>query len=54
MRALAGAEFANARVVALNDDGSERETQLIAVDADGRIPIPGGKGLRLYGVVAIP
>jgi hypothetical protein len=54
MCALAGTNFTKSRLIALNDDGSERETLSTSEGANGRVQIPGCDELRLFGVVAIP
>lgn len=54
MCALAGTNFTKSRLIALNDDGSERETLSTSEGANGRVQIPGGDELRLFGVAAIP
>jgi hypothetical protein len=54
MCVLAGTNFTKSRLIALNDDGSERETLSTSEGAHGRVQIPGGDELRLFGVVAIP
>ncbi|MHB8972054.1 MAG: glycoside hydrolase [Pirellulaceae bacterium] len=53
MRVLAGADYAKTRLIALDDEGSDRETLPAAAGTDGRVRIPGGTGLRLFRVVAI-